>query len=189
MEMCIMAGFNMFNEPWINTYLENPDFIEYTDYYVKKATHNKRAIEVNTSSSDSSNEESSDESNSTSSSSANANNNNGELNELMNKTDEEINDLLNMDEYYFERFHLTKSSRRGNATVNDQKRRNAELAKSIYNLIRYHYTNPLSLKELARIQVRKSLLDVDFRMKCNVEERLPLPKRLKDYLLLKEFNL
>lgn len=184
MEMCIMAGFNMYNEPWINTYLENPDFIEYTDYYVKKATHNKRAIEVNTSSSDS---ESSDESsNSTSSISTN---NNGQLNELMNKTDEEINDLLNMDEYYFERFHLTKSSRRGNATVNDQKRRNAELAKSIYNLIRYHYTNPLSLKELARIQVRKSLLDVDFRMKCNVEERLPLPKRLKDYLLLKEFNL
>lgn len=188
MSMCVMAGFNLYNEPWINTYLDNPDFIEYTDYYVKLVA-NRRVIhdtdEPSPSSSSSSSPPSRDELNSSSDSS------NGELTALMNKTDQEINDLLNMDEYYFERFHLTKSRRRTGtvAAVESTKKRNAERAKNIYTFIRHFYTNPLSLKELARIQIRKSLLAVDFRMKHKIEEELRLPRRLKDYLLLKEFDI
>ena len=83
MRMCILAGFNLYNEPWVDGYLENPDFIEYTDYYVKKAT----SQDLN------SNPVSSEE------------NSDSEAAQLSRKSDQELNDLLNQDEYYFERFH------------------------------------------------------------------------------------
>lgn len=188
MTMCILAGFNMYNEPWINTYLDNPDFIEYTDYYVKMATTRQGASSPTTSSD---NEEDSD-----AVSEGDDDNSAVVAQLLMSKTDQELADLLNMDEYYFERFHITRNRGRGLSsypsaavTAADSKRKNAELARRIYTSIKYFYTNPLSLKELARIQIRKSLLAVDYRMKYRIEEDLHLPKRLKDYLLLKEFIL
>ena len=79
MQLCILAGFNLYNEPWIEAYIVNPDFIEYTDYYVKRAT---------------SQEISSGDENSES-----------EAAQLIRKSDQEINDLLNLDEYYNERFN------------------------------------------------------------------------------------
>jgi len=156
MQMCILAGFNLYNEPWIDAYIVNPDFIEYTDYYVKRAT----SQEVN-----SGGEESSD----------------SEGTHLITKSDQEINDLLNLDEYYNERFRFNNQHKKIDKTKTN------DLAKKIYNLVKYAYTNPLSLKELSRIQLRKSLLDVDYKMKFKIEHDLPLPKSLKDYLMFKEF--
>lgn len=187
MNMCVMAGFNLKREPWIKTYLANPDFIEYTDYYVKIATYKVNERIENSEDDDA--EFSSLESSLSSSSTKNTNSNSPDLAELMEKTDQEINDLLNLDEYYFERFHLNKNKSSKKCSALDSRRRNTEVAKNIYKFIEYFYTNPLSLKELARIQIRKSLLAVDYKMKYKIEDELCLPKRLKDYLLLKEFNL
>lgn len=189
-----MAGFRLRNEPWISTYLDNPDFINYTDYYVRKATTNRNRVNANESYADESFLSSSDSS-SSSASSSDESSSGGELAALMNKTDQEISDLLNMDEYYFERFHLSKTSRQNRASKSNYysndttAKRNAEVARKIYSFIKHYYTNPLSLKELARIQVRKNLLDVDYRMKYKIEEDLKLPRRIKEYLLLNEFNL
>ena len=160
MNMCIMSGFKLKDETWVNEYLENPDFIEYTDYYVKRASSNQ-----------------------TSDSESSQNTSDSETNNLMRKTDQEINDLLNLDEYYFERFHLNNSKK------NLDKKKQAEVAKNIYTFIKYHNTNPLTLKELARIQIRTNLLKQDFKMKFKIENNLSLPKSLKKYLLLEEFNL
>jgi hypothetical protein len=33
MEILITAGFNMYNDKWIGDYLENPDFVEFPDYF------------------------------------------------------------------------------------------------------------------------------------------------------------
>lgn len=158
MRMCILAGFNLYNEPWVDGYLENPDFIEYTDYYVKKAT----SQDLN------SNPVSSEE------------NSDSEAAQLSRKSDQELNDLLNQDEYYFERFH--KKSQK-----NLDKKNSADLAMNIYKLIKYHYTNPMSLKDLSRIAIRTHLLSIDYKMKFKIENGLPLPNRLKNYLLFKEF--
>lgn len=160
MQMCVMAGFKLHQESWIGSYLDNPDFIEYTDYYVKKASSYTNETSENSSGS---------------SSDVEAN--------FMTKTDTEINDLLNLDEYYFERFHSR------NKKLKDDKKNAAELARKIFSYIKHYYTNPLSLKEIARIQIRKNLLEVDYKMKFKIENDLPLPNRLKDYLLMKEFNL
>jgi hypothetical protein len=184
MEMCVMAGFSLYTEPWISGYLDNPDFIEYTDYYVKKATTNPRAIEMN------------DEN-------VNATINSEEFAPQRDentppplqpsrgvgeavRSDEEINNMLNLDEYYFERFHLSNAKKRDVAL---EKRRNTDLAKQIYTFMKNTYTNPLSLKEIARISIRNHLLAIDHRMKLKVERHLSLPNRLKDYLLMREFNL
>lgn len=155
MQMCILAGFKLHNEPWIESYIVNPDFIEYTDYYVKRATSQELS--------------SSDE------------NSDSEAIQLITKSDQEITDLLDLDEYYNERFHFNNQHRKIDKT------KKADLAKKIYNLVRYAYSNPLSLKELSRIQLRKSLIDVDYKMKFKIENDLPLPKSLKDYLMFKEF--
>ena len=155
MQLCILAGFNLKNEPWVDAYIVNPDFIEYTDYYIKRAT----SQEINNG------EDNSD----------------SEAVYLIQKTDQEISDMLNLDEYYFERYHFNSQDKKMD------KNKTADLAKKIYNLVKYHYTNPLSLKELARIHVRKSLLDVNYKMKFKIENDLPLPKCMKDYLLFKEF--
>ena len=156
MQLCILAGFNLKNEPWVDAYIVNPDFIEYTDYYIKRATSQDMSEDNN-------------------------NNSDSEVAQLIQKSDQEISDMLNLDEYYFERYHSNSQHKKMNKT------KSADLAKKIYNLVKYHYTNPLSLKELARIQVRKSLLEVDHKMKFKVENDLPLPKCMKDYLLFKEF--
>ena len=161
MQLCIMAGFDLYDEPWIGEYIENPDFIEYTDYYVKRATRANPDL---------ASENSSD-------------NSDTEITELIIKSNQEISDLLDLDEYFFERFHVKSQKRRS-----DQKR-NAEVARKIYALVKYYYTNPKSLKELSRIKIRQQLLKQDYKMKFKVEKDLPLPKSLKEYLLLREFNI
>jgi hypothetical protein len=160
MKLCVMSGFNLKEEGWISSYIENPDFIEYTDFYVKKTITPDRNSNDN----------------------AHQSNEESEIIDLMTKTDQEIAELLNMDEYFFERFHSNNKKK-----INREKC--TDVAMNIYKLIKYYSTNPLSLQELARIQVRKSLLKVDFKMKYKIENDLPLPSRLKDYLLFKEFNL
>ena len=159
-----MAGFRLYDEPWIGEYIENPDFIEYTDYYVKRATRTNSDLAT----------DSSDEA---------STNSDSEITELMTKSNQEISDLLDLDEYFFERFHLSNQKKRSD------KKRNAELARKIYTLVKYHYTNPMSLKELSRIKIRQHLLKQDYKMKFKVQNDLPLPKRLKEYLLLEEFNI
>ena len=161
MQLCVMAGFNLKEESWINNYIENPDFIEYTDFYVRKATSPEK-------------NSSSDDDNSS---------NNSDVTELQTKTDQEIAEILNLDEYFFERFHLKDRNKKLN------KEKCTDIAKKIYQFIKYYNSNPLSLKELSRIQVRKQMLDINYKMKYNIEKGLEIPARLKDYLLFKEFNL
>lgn len=60
--------------------------------------------------------------------------------------------------------------------------------KNIYSLIKYHFRNPLSLRDLARIKIRNFLLKIDSKIKFRIE-RLWLPQQLKKYLLFEEFNL
>ena len=83
--------------------------------------------------------------------------------------------MLSLDEYYNQRYHQNKNI-------------NIELTKKIYGLIRYNYFNPLSLKQLSRIQIRKSLISIDYKIKKKIFN-LDLPNSLKSYLLLEEFNL
>jgi hypothetical protein len=59
---------------------------------------------------------------------------------------------------------------------------------SAYDLLKHYYTNPLSLKELCRIHIRNKLLEIDFKLKDKIQTQLPLPIRIKNYLLFKEFN-
>jgi len=134
-------------EPWVKEYLKNPDFIDYTDYYVKRATDNSLSNELVSA-------------------------------ELRSKTDQEISELIYLDEYFSERFH---SRRRGDS--------GSEVAKTIYAFIKRAYTNPLSLKELCRIGVRAGMVREDFKMKFRIEKELHIPRRLKEYLMFKEFNL
>lgn len=161
MQLCIMAGFNLCKmEPWIKEYLENPDFIDYADYYVKRATNTlKNRVE-------SRQDESLDET------------------ELQKKTDQEINEMIYLDEYFAKRF---QSGRRGGK---NQYKNSAEQAKYIYAFIKHTSSNPLTLKELSRISVRDTMLkNKDFKMKFKIDQGLHIPQRLKDYLLFKEFDL
>ena len=157
MQLCILTGFCLYDEPWISQYLDNPDFITYTE---------QRVIRRYKDSNPPSEEENSDT----------------EVDDLSNRTDQEINELLNLDEYFFDRFHLSRHKTK-------DKRKEDELAIRIYTVIKYYYTNPLTLKELARIQIRNCLLKSDFKMKIKIERNLILPKRIREYLLFKEFNL
>jgi hypothetical protein len=170
MQLCVKSGFDMYNENWISEYLENPDFIEYTDYYVKKSR-----------SPTASDDESSLSPEATSSPSL-ASIDESEANLIMLKTDQELNELLNMDEYFFERFHSKKFK------LKSDNKANTDVARRIYSFIRHSYTNPLSLKEISRIKIRRHLLTIDYKMKFKIQ-LLPLPNRLKDYLLMNEFNL
>ena len=54
---------------------------------------------------------------------------------------------------------------------------------SAYDLLKHYYTNPLSLKELCRIHIRNKLLEIDFKLKDKIQTQLPLPIRIKNYLL------
>ena len=162
MEICVMAGFRLRDEAWINEYLGNPDFIEYTDYYVRKANETEASEE-------------------TAALAENA------AESIESRSDQQINDMLNADEYYFERFHLSGNKKRD---PDSERKRSAELAKKIYTFIKYHYKNPLTLKEIARIKIRQHLLAIDHRLKPKVERQLSsLPNQLKDFLLMKEFHL
>jgi ankyrin repeat protein len=167
MEMCVMAGFSLYDESWIEMFIDNPEFIAYTDYYIRKA-----------SSTDSTDE------------------NNNHLNEEQQQENRELvdqdqnamrlGDMLDMDQYFFERFHLNSSAKKRNQLIEEKQRR--ELAKRIYNFVSYNYKNPLSLKQLSRIAIRNHMLSIDYKMSQKIMQ-LSLPRCLKDYLLMKEFNL
>lgn len=105
---------------------------------------------------------------------------------LMRKTDEEIDEFLRFDEFYFEKYNMKKAKKKQtkNMTLNNE----LNLAKNIYCLIKHHFTNPLSLKELSRIQIRKTMCKIDYKIKEKIESHLILPKRLKRFLLFDEFN-
>lgn len=158
MKICIMAGFNLRKmEPWIKEYLENPDFIDYPDYYVKRAT------------------------NSLDNSSNRWDGSNG-----TQRTEQELNDMIYLDEYFYNRYHSGSNKRKSS---DDHKRNSRDQAKSIYSFIKLTSSNSLSLMELSRIAVRRTMLSSGSNMKESVERGLHIPRRLKEYLLFKEFNL
>lgn len=168
MKMCILAGFNLYqNEPWILSYLNNPSLAGTPNYFVSRRSTSQSLNEPN-SENNTTNNSNSDDSRYT----------------IRAKTDQEIAEMLNLDEYLFERFHS-----RTNLKHKEDKLKNIELTKKIYALIRHHYTNPLSLKELARIQIRNSLVSVNFNMRNTIYNKFDIPTQLKDYLMFTEFNL
>lgn len=116
---------------WISDYIENPDFIEFPDYY---------------------------------------------LNSQENSNNNTISTFLDEEEYFSRRL----KSRTPLTFINH------ELRKKIYNFIKYSFTNPLTLQELARISIRKHLLTLDYRIKDRVTA-LYYPNRLKKYILFNEF--
>jgi hypothetical protein len=110
--------------------------------------------------------------------------NNSETNNysIILKTDKEIAELVSMDEYFLERYHSKNQKQK------EDKIKSIELTKRIYKLIRYNYSNPLSLQELARIKIRNNMLSIDYNIKAKIEKNiLDLPTRLREYLLLNEF--
>lgn len=145
MEMLIMAGYNMYNDTWIGDYIETPDIIEYSNYYLNHS-ENK--------------------------------------NEISNRTEDEISAFLDEEEYFNRRYNNKKFGNQSNFVDTDIN----EMKNKIYDLLKYHYTNPLSLKQLARIHLRKYLLNIDYKIKVKINNVL-LPTRLKDYLLFKEFDI
>lgn len=158
MQICIMAGFNLRKmEPWITEYLENPDFIDYPDFYVKRAT------------------------NSLNNSSTRWDGSNG-----TERTEQELNDMIYLDEYLYNRYHACSNKRKSS---DDHKRNSLDQAKSIYSFIKHTSSNPLSLMELGRIAVRQTMVSSASNLKESVERGLHIPRRLKEYLLFKEFNL
>lgn len=162
--MCILNGFNLYkNEPWILSYLNNPSLAGTPSYFVNRRS-NSHLNELN--------------------SDVNSNSDNSNRLTIRAKSDHEIAEMLNLDEYLFERFHS-----KSNLKLKEDKEKNILVSKKIYALIRHYYTNPLSLKQLARIQIRKSLVGVDFKMKYKINKHLDIPAHLKDYLMFTEFNL
>ena len=173
MRLCIMAGFSLNeNEPWIRAYLSNPNFTDYTEYFVRRREDSSIVL-------DSDGNESEDDMDSAEKT----------FSEELNQIDKEWsvnNEFRNL------RFLDTQTNARrnpwrpnlSNKTINIEKN-----AKKIYSLLKYHYRNPLSLQQLARIQVRNSLLKTDYKIKFKIEKDLNLPKRLQNYLMFKEFNL
>ena len=169
MQMCIMAGFNLYkNEPWIKSFLNNPNLAGTPNYFINRRSNSQISELVNSENDDFNNRNSDSDS---------------EKYTIMIKTDKEIAEMLSLDEYFLERYHSK------NQKLKEDKQKSLELTKRIYTLIRHHYTNPLSLQELARIQIRKSLLSIDNKIKTKIENGLDVPKRLKGYLLFEEFNL
>jgi hypothetical protein len=173
MRLCIMAGFSLKeNEPWIRAYLSNPNFTDYTEYFVRRREDSSIVL-------DSDGNESEDNL------------------DLADRTHDE--DIVQFDkessvnnEFRNLRFLDTQTNVRRNAWQSglSGKMQNSEKnAKKIYSLLKFHYRNPLSLQELARIQIRNSLLKNDYKIKSKIEKELVLPKRLQDYLMFKEFNL
>ena len=73
-------------------------------------------------------------------------------------------------EYYFDKFNF-KSTRK-KSTKNLTLYNELNLAKSTYLLLRHYYSNPLSLQELSRIQIRKTMLNLDYNIKDKIENQL-----------------
>jgi hypothetical protein len=108
-----------------------------------------------------------------------------QANQLNSKSDQELNDMLDKDQYFFERFQIKMKKRRSQVEhVNSQQL----LLRNIHSVIKYYYRNPLSLKEIARIKIRQHLLKIDFKLKFKIVNQINLPKCLKNYLLLTEYN-
>ena len=166
MHLCIMAGFNLYeNEPWIRNYLMNPNFIDYTDYFVRRRADNSIAL-------DSDGNESDDSSDTC------------DIAAQVEKDKTEMENLKFLETHTNARRNAWRHRYEDDKIVDTEKN-----AKKIYALLKYHYTNPLSLQQLARIQIRNSLLNVDYKMKFNIQNSILLPKRLKEYILFKDFNL
>lgn len=167
MHLCIMAGFNLYeNESWIRSYIGNPNFIDYTDYFVRRRADNSIVLD----------------------SDGNESDDNSDKCNLLAQVEKEKAELRNL------KFLETHTNARRNAYRHnyeeDNKAQNTEKnAKKIYSLLKHHYTNPLSLQQLSRIKIRNTLLNIDYKMKLKIENSLVLPKRLKEYLMFKEFNL
>ena len=189
MHMCVMAGFRVSDELWVPSYLDNPDFIEYADFYVRQRGATAAASAASEATRRRSVHEDEDEDE--------VDDEQATVEELQRKTDQELADMLNRDEYFMERFHRTRPRRQHANAPNEIQQQSdnsdtaavCQVSRKIYKLIKFYHTNPLSLKELARIQIRRTLLAVDFKIKVKIERHLDLPAHLKDYLLLKEFNL
>ena len=80
-----------------------------------------------------------------------------QANQLNSKSDQELNDMLDKDQYFFERFQIKMKKRRSQVEhVNSQQL----LLRNIRSVIKYYYRNPLSLKEIARIKIRQHLLKI-----------------------------
>jgi hypothetical protein len=108
-----------------------------------------------------------------------------QANQLNSKSDQELNEMLDKDQYFFERFQIKMKKRRSQVEhVNSQQL----LLRNIHSVIKYYYRNPLSLKEIARIKIRQHLLKIDFKLKFKIVNQINLPKCLKNYLLLTEYN-
>ena len=163
--MCILAGIDLNSiQPWINSYLNNPNEKETIHTQINRYVIRRANNPVD------------------------RNNTDEIIGNLIENDDryvilEQLDDynsgFLTLDEYYFEK------NKHNNSNNNDN---NINSFQNIYNLIKHHYTNPLSLQELARIQIRNTMLKIDYKIKNKIENKLNLPKRLVDYLLLKEFN-
>ena len=127
----------MYKDVWIGDYIENPDFIDFPEYFL---------------------------------------NNQENSNNPTNGDNNAISSFLDEEEYFNRRLR----SRTPLVPVN------RELIRKIYSLLKYSFTNPLSLQELSRIAIRKHLLSLDYKIKTRIES-LFYPNRLKNYLLFNEF--
>ena len=170
MELCILSGFSLNKMiPWVEEYLEYPNIEE------ERNSHNYRLINMyrnNHMENDSDTEvvESGED-------------DLDDINSLMRKSDEEIAEMLAIDEFFLEKLHHKQQKQK--LKVNSKKKE-IELARNIYSMIKHYYMNPLSLQELARIQIRKSLIKVDYTIKNKIENKMYLPNRIKNYLLFKD---
>jgi hypothetical protein len=133
--MCILAGYNLNADSWIEDYIVNPDFVQRVDF----------------------------------------------LNDQTDKSEQEISAFLDEQEYFYRRLNKTTNSKTSEM--------NKKLKIEIYDLLKYYKTHALTLKELTRIAIRKSLLHANTNIKEKIQHALHLPKRLKDYLLLEEFHI
>jgi len=164
--MLIMAGFNLHNESWISHYLNNPDFTEYNDFHIKKAIERNSTFQTIHNDQENANTE--------------------QENLINTKTDQELNDILDKDEYFFERYHVKSKIRRNSniESVNSYQL----ILRNIHSVIKYYYRNPLSLKEIARIKIRHEMLKSGYKLKLRINSQVNLPKCLKSYLLLSEYT-
>jgi hypothetical protein len=163
--MCILAGIDLNSiQPWINSYLNNPNeketiHTQINRYVIRRANNPVGRSEDEII---------------------------GNLIEnddryvILEQSDDYNSGFTTLDDYYFEKNKHNNSNNNNDTNINS--------FQNIYNLIKHHYTNPLSLQELARIQIRNTMLKIDYKIKNKIENKLNLPKRLVDYLLLKEFN-
>lgn len=166
MELCLLSGFSMNKMvPWIEEYLEYPNIEN------EQNSNNYRLVNLfrNNRNEDPEEENEPDDLE--------------EINSLMRMTDEEISEMLAIDEFFLEKLH---SKQRKIKQKENSKKKEFELARNIYMMVKHFYTHPLSLQELARIQIRRSLIKVDYKVKEKIEHKLPLPNRLKNYLLFKD---